>query len=703
MVRMAINPAKSFTASLLLLAALAGTASAQTDQIVYDDALENGWQSYGWASNLSYTATSPVHSGTYSIMVGCTTNYQAVFLHHDAFNTLAYTNLTFWLYRGTNTTIPLNVQATVNGNAQTGVLLTAFQTNAWQQITLTWNSLNVANTAIDGFWIQSQINGPDLFYVDDIKLTANPPPSTIHLNVNATQPVRTVDQRHFGLNTATWDSLLNTTGTINLLGQAGIKALRFPGGSTADAYHWQTSGGSTSDDFAHVATNLGAQAFITVNYGSGTAQEATAWVAYANVTNHYGFEYWEVGNENYGNWETDTNPLPNDPVTYAQHAKDYINGMKAVDPTIKIGVPVVTGEDSYANYPSESATNSLTHQVHHGWTSVLLSTMKNLGVLPDYLIYHRYDQEPGSENDASLLQSSATWTNDAADLRGQVNDYLGSAGTNIELLCTENNSVSYDPGKQSTSLVNGLFLADSFGQILQTEFNSRLWWDLRNGQDGSQNNSPALYGWREYGDYGIIYNSTNCYPNYFATKLLQQFVRAGDQIIHATSDYSLLSVYAARRTNGSVTLLVINKSSVNALNGNINLTGFVSATNATNFSYGMPQDNAAQSGVGSQDIARTNFTVTATNFSLTFPPYSATVLVLPPSPPRFTLISFPSGGHFQGQLSGQSGAGYAIQESSDLATWLSLGTNYLTNGSAALVDITSSNQGERFYRAVWLP
>jgi hypothetical protein len=376
--------------------------------------------------------------------------------------------------------------------------------------------------------------------------------------------------------------------------------------------------------------------------------------------------------------------------------------MKGVDPTIKIGVPVVTGDDSYATYTNHAATNPVTHIVHYGWTPVLLTTLKNLGVTPDFLIYHRYDEEPGEENDATLLQSSATWTNDAADLRTQLTDYLGSPGTNIELLCTENNSVSYNPGKQSTSLVDGLFFADSLGQILQTEFNSRLWWDLRNGQETTYNNSSSLYGWRQYGDYGIIYNSTNCYPTYFVGKLLQYFAKAGDQVISATSDYSLLSVYATRRANGSVSLLIINKSPDNVLNGSINLTGFASATNATNYSYGVPQDNAAESGIGSQDIASTNFTVTGTNFSCSFAAYSVTVMSLPPAPPRFTIESFP-GGHFQFQLTGQSNASYVIQGSTNLAAWFPLATNSLTNGSATWIDLQSSALGLRFYRAVWVP
>ncbi len=133
--------------------------------------------------------------------------------------------------------------------------------------------------------------------------------------------------------------------------------LRFPGGSLADEYHWAAniSGdnawqwATSFAKFAQVATNLKAQAFITVNYGSGTASEAAAWVRHANVTNRLGFKYWEVGNENFGPWEHDTNALKNHAFTYATRSKLYIEQMKAVDPTIKVGVVAVTGENSYQN------------------------------------------------------------------------------------------------------------------------------------------------------------------------------------------------------------------------------------------------------------------------------------------------------------------------------------------------------------------
>src|SRR5204863_5315351 len=129
------------------------------------------------------------------------------------------------------------------------------------------------------------------------------------------------------------------------------RALRFPGGSLSDEYHWSSGTSSTNQwkwatsfsNFAHIATNLGAEAFITVNYGTGTPAEAAGWVRHANVTNHFGFKYWEIGNECYGTWETDTNVNSHDAYTYALRASNYFIQMRAADPTIKIGVVAVPG------------------------------------------------------------------------------------------------------------------------------------------------------------------------------------------------------------------------------------------------------------------------------------------------------------------------------------------------------------------------
>jgi hypothetical protein len=479
-----------------------------------------------------------------------------------------------------------------------------------------------------GFWAQSEL----LATTDEVQV-----------RVDAGNVVRTLDTRHFGINVVMWDSCLDTPGTLSALRELDVQALRFPGGSPSDDYHWAFNRNGRNpwtwatpfSNFIHVATNLHAQVFITVNYGSGTPEEAAAWVRCANITNHCGFKYWEIGNENYGNWEHDQNSPPHDAVTYARRTKEFFSQMKAADPSIKIGVVITESYKDRIGVVLDALQalklGEFITQGYRGWTPTLLATLKQLGVMPDFVICHRYPISlSGWENDAFLLQSTARWTEDAAAARRQLKTYFGAANTNVELLCTENNSIGEKTGKQTTSLVNALYLEDSFGQIVQTEFNSFLWWNLRNNQDHNANNSPALYGWRQYGDHGIMCGNDTRYPTFYTFKLLKYFARAGDRIVRATSDNKLLSAYAARRADGTLSLLIINKSPGATLKANASIAGFQPESDARIYSYGIPQDEAACTGTGSPDIAATPFKGAAAEFSCTFLPYSATVMVLTP-------------------------------------------------------------------------
>ena len=53
-------------------------------------------------------------------------------------------------------------------------------------------------------------------------------------------------------------------------------------------------------------------------------------------------------------------------------------------------------------------------------------------------------------------------------------------------MATEFNSVYTNPGKQSTSLVNGLFVANSIGSLLDSGYVGGMVWDLRNGWDTTE-------------------------------------------------------------------------------------------------------------------------------------------------------------------------------------------------------------------------
>jgi alpha-N-arabinofuranosidase len=474
-----------------------------------------------------------------------------------------------------------------------------------------------------------------------------------HLAVDAFTVVRVVDGRYFGLNATIWDDAFATPETTELLAAAGTRVLRFPGGSISDEYHWRTNTtladtwtwATDFDAFARVALAINSAVYITVNYGSGTPEEAAEWVTYANATRGYGFKFWEIGNESYGLWETDTQRDPHDPYAYAVRARDYIAQMKEADPTIHVGVVVATGEDTFVNNRRHPATNPRTGLVHYGWTPVVLATLRALGVTPDFAIHHRYEQAPGAESDAGLLQTARTWPIDAGDLRRQLSDYLGPAAAGVELVVTENNSVYSDPGKQTTSLVNGLFLADSVGNILQTEFDALLWWNVRNGQLLGNNNASSLYGWRQYGDYGVISTASSFgsstsfdpYPTYYVAKLLSRWAHGGDLVLRAVGDHPLLSVFAVRGSDAALRLLVINKSPTDAIAAEIETTAFDPSESAAVCVYGMAQDEAARTGVGSPDLECTVLAISGPRFSATFAPYSVSVVSLRPRNPVRTI------------------------------------------------------------------
>ena len=632
------------------------TASGQANLPIYTDHLVNGFQDWSWATR-NLANTTPTHTSTNSISV---TGTGGISFHQNNFNTSPYGSVSFWAHGGTAGGQLLQVNVTLDTTDQAAYTsIAALTAGTWTQITIPLSSLGAANkTNLSRVTISLRGSFTGTYYLDDIQINGGVAPALVHLGVDFTQTIRAADNRWFGVNDATWDGYLGNSQTVPLMRQIGITTLRWPGGSTSDGYHWysDTAKNTTFNNNAH---NLGATVFITANYGNGTSNEAAAWVKSVNVTNSLGFKYWEIGNECYGTWENDANVPAHDPYTYAVRAAGYIAMMKAADPTIKIGVVGATGEDSYVNNTSHSATNSRTLAVHNGWTPVMLATLKKLGVTPDFFVHHVYPEytapitfptvATASDSDALVLQAGNNWASDAANLRQMLSDYLGSTATNVELICTENNSDSGGFGKQLTSIVNGLYIADNIAQIMKTEFNGYLWWDFRNGQDATGSFDPTLYGWRTKGDEGMVGGATGpLFPTFYAEKLMQNFVRAGDTVLKSSSDYLLLSSYAAKKANGSLALLVINKDTAGSFTGQISVTNFIPNPTATIYSYGILQDEAARTSAPPvlQDIYTNTYTTATNNFSYTFLPLTITLFTFSPAvapsmsaqPTNFTVI-----------------------------------------------------------------
>jgi hypothetical protein len=530
------------------------------------------------------------------------------------------------------------------------------------------------------------------------------------VTVDAAELVRPVNTQLLGVNVASFDSDLNTTQTLKMVEAAGLNVFRI-GGSGADTAHFNVDGSYTAPgtiaSMAEFIASAGGQGVVTVDYGSGSPQEAAALLAYldapvgnttsigmgeewntssstwqqvnwqnagywANIRasaplavddglnflriDHpapFGIDYFEVGNEEYllnydGSGETDYHGQggdtgkPHDPATYVKFAKQFATYAAQIDPSTLIGVDV--------GQPTGPSGDPYEYD---NWTGDVLQQSAEQGFIPGFLSDHNYVQQPGSESDSTLLLDTVSdpdptdpdnpydWTVRAQDYENLIQQYLGSAGANVELIATEFNSVQYNPGKQSTSLVNGLYVADSLGSLLESPYEGAYIWDLRNYYDTTQNNSASLYGWREGGDYGIIGSPGGPspptsgayvpYPSYFGEQLASKIIQAGGNVVQAASNDPYLSAYAVMEPDGDLDLMVINKSSSSALTGQFQIAGFQPSTQAQVWQYGETQDNAQEASSNGQS-ALANFSTTLTlngsNFSYSFPEYSMTVLDL---------------------------------------------------------------------------
>ncbi len=396
---------KRFIALWVLLNVLAnGWADDHAQLPIYIDYPAGRWDDWSWASRDMHN-TNPVRSHQYSIRADLYAWSAVRFQHLQGLDATAYTHLEFWVHGGNTGGQIFHLMAQVNGVDRAPVPITNFITqvpaNQWARVEVPLTALGISpgQTLNALYFIERRGQTVPTFYLDDIHLIRPVSPHAT-FTVRARNTLRTLTPPHFGLNTATWNWDLPHPSTISRMRLAGPLLLRFPGGSTSNEYDWRNNSnrrtgatyGTNTAQFLNVADQVGAEKLITVNYGSGTPQEARDWVYYTNITLNRNVRYWVIGNECYGPWEYDTHPYRHDGYTYAHFVRDAIQLMKAVDPTIKIGV---VGTWFETDYPQRfSVVNPRTGQTVNGWSAVLLKTLNDLGVVPDFYDIHFYPQNP---------------------------------------------------------------------------------------------------------------------------------------------------------------------------------------------------------------------------------------------------------------------------------------------------------------------
>jgi len=448
-----------------------------------------------------------------------------------------------------------------------------------------------------------------------------------------------------GVNVAVWDNHLRDPGVPDLLRQAGVGVVRYPGGATADVYHWRTNTITPGQDgyvnpannvaelLNHVVGPAGARLLITVNYGSnesggggGDPAEAAAWVYYANRLHHQDVRYWEIGNEVYGNgyygrrWETDLHSN-HSPEAYARNALAYIKAMKAVDPTIKVGLDLVVPGD----WPDGLGPQR--------WNETVLAIA---GHAADFVSLHWYAQQTGAASDARLLSAVAGVPAMMAQVRSLLTRYAGPRAAEMSILLTETNSAGYNAGQQTTSVVNGLFLIQDYLAWLQAGASLVAWWDLHNGpQTGG---SVERGSDRPFGDLGLLSSGTGGepeantpFPAYTALTLLRHALGQPAVLTRCSASVAAVTAYALQQSDTRLSLVLVNTSPAQKYTVTPSVAGVSSITGATVSSFG----------VASPHLTTQRLSVTEGKVSYAMPPYSAVVLELIMPPGQMPLLPAP--------------------------------------------------------------
>jgi len=376
----------------------------------------------------------------------------------------------------------------------------------------------------------------------------------IDLYMNLDSILTKVSYTQFGVNSnmRSGDGLVSRS---HLYEQFG--AFRFPAGSGSNQYFWD---GNIPDSFAisftaysgykgkfldpdHFLTfkkNAHGEPTIVVNYfyarygitAEGTrearvqqaADYAASWVHYYNIEKNAAVKYWEIGNECSGPWETGYN-VNGSVVTGKEYGEDlcvFAQAMKQVDSTVRIGVVLSQNNFQWNNEVLEQAGDAI-----------------------DFMVVHHYFGVGDYSSSVSSIESMA-W--DMQELQASAKYYTEKPEGFFPVAMTEFNIL----GKPTTSMMNGLFIADALGSFVKNRFfMSTIWvneWDVNN-----------------FETHGILTKSDPYQKDYTARPSYTPYYYYGKCFGDVMIDASLtgndsVRVYASRFASGEIGLVLLNYS-----------------------------------------------------------------------------------------------------------------------------------------------
>jgi hypothetical protein len=419
-----------------------------------------------------------------------------------------------------------------------------------------------------------------------------PAAASYTVTVDASSVITKVPRSIAGENSNLWMSQIITEPVLMThLKNLNPHIIRFPGGSISDVFFWNapkntppvdapaqlTNADGTKanlpywygknteswtfsvDNYYQMLQQTGSQGIITINYGyarystatnpvAAAAHLAADWVRYDNGRT----KYWEIGNENFGDWEAgyridrslnkDGQPEYLTGELYAQHFKVFADSMKQA--AQKIGKTIYIGAVLYDGPPQSWHTNTV-----RTWNAGLLPKAGNN---PDYYIVHNYYTPFNQQTNASnILASAATETKRLMDF---VKQEVQSAGLSEKPLALTEWNIFAVGLKQQSSYINGMHGVMVLGEALKNKYGLTSRWDLANGWNNGDDH--GLFNQGDESDGVSKWNPRAAfYYFYFFKKFL------GDRLVSSgIATNPGIETYASTFTSGEVGVTLVNRT-----------------------------------------------------------------------------------------------------------------------------------------------
>jgi glycosyl hydrolase family 39 (putative alpha-L-iduronidase) len=321
---------------------------------------------------------------------------------------------------------------------------------------------------------------------------------------------------------------------------SGVTLLRFPAGSWGDHNDVKTY---QIDQFMDFANKVGAAALFSVRLLDGTPEQAAEMVRYTNIEKKYNVQYWNIGNEpTLYNGEMKNRGETYDVNRFNQEWRAFADAMKNVDPTIKLVGP----EINQFSYDTAPGTTTNFGEWDETW---MIEFLKANGDIVDVVSFHRYPfpatRISGAPSMDELRLNAQEWDKIILRARELIHEHTGR---DLPIAVTEFNSAydkSYGGETTPDSHFNAIWMADVLGRMIKNGvFMANQW---------------ALTAKAGYGGLGLIAQD-DVFPSYYTYQLYKKF---GNELVYSSSDDLDLSIYAARRADGALTVMVINLSQEN--------------------------------------------------------------------------------------------------------------------------------------------